>query len=110
MKRTIAFLGIIFALAVIICVGPVLAKGSRDITFAVFSHPHFYHPSLGTEAAAFEAYLAQDRKLIRESEAILDAAIEAIIKERSDGILSMFWRSARSRSCGNKQAHRLHAL
>jgi 5'-nucleotidase len=46
--------------------------------FAVFSDPHYYDADLGTSGAAFEGYLAYDRKLLRESEAILKAAIEGI--------------------------------
>ncbi len=47
-------------------------------TFAVLSDPHLYDPELGTEGAAFEAYLARDRKLLRESGAILDAALGSV--------------------------------
>ena len=82
MKRKVTLWGIIVALILLVAAGPACAKHVREITFAVLSDPHFYHASLGTEGAAFEAYLAQDRKLIRESEAILDAAIEGIIRER----------------------------
>lgn len=52
-----------------------------DNTFAVFADPHYYAPELGTQGAAFEAYLAQDRKLLRESSAILDAAIDRIASQ-----------------------------
>ena len=82
MKRKVTIWGIIAALTLLMAAGPALAKHVREITFAVFSDPHLYHTSLGTEGAAFEAYLARDRKLIRESEAILDAAIDGIISER----------------------------
>jgi hypothetical protein len=47
--------------------------------FAVFSDPHFYDSDLGTTGAAFEAYLAQDRKLIRESEALVQAVVDRIL-------------------------------
>ena len=50
-------------------------------TFVVFSDPHLYNADLGTTGAAFESYLQQDRKLLRESEAILDAAIDAVQNE-----------------------------
>ena len=46
--------------------------------FAVFSDPHYYDPRLGTEGAAFQAYLDQDRKLLRESGELLDAVIDAV--------------------------------
>jgi hypothetical protein len=81
MKRNITLWAVIVALTMLVGVVPALAKSGQKITFAVFSDPHLYHSSLGTEGAAFQDYLVQDRKLIRESVAILDAAIEAIIKE-----------------------------
>jgi 3',5'-cyclic AMP phosphodiesterase CpdA len=49
--------------------------------FAIVSDPHLYDQHLGTSGAAFEAYLAQDPKLLRESEAILDAAISDILEQ-----------------------------
>ncbi len=51
------------------------------MTFAVFSDPHLFDPAMGTEGPAFEAYLMRDRKLIRESRAILDAALAEIKNE-----------------------------
>ena len=81
MKRRIALWQLVAVLVLLAAVGQAWAKNAREITFAVFSDPHFYSASLGTEGAAFEAYLAQDRKLLRESEAILDAAIDGIIRQ-----------------------------
>ncbi|MDM8551886.1 metallophosphoesterase [Desulfobacterales bacterium HSG2] len=49
--------------------------------FAVFSDPHYYDTELGVSGSAFEAYLAGDRKLLRESEAILTAFTDAITGE-----------------------------
>ena len=54
------------------------ANSLAEIRFAVFSDPHYYDSDLGTTGAAFEAYLAQDRKLIRESGAIVKAVVEQI--------------------------------
>jgi 3',5'-cyclic AMP phosphodiesterase CpdA len=51
------------------------------VPFAVISDPHLYDTHLGTRGAAFEAYLSQDPKLLRESEAILDAALDSIIQQ-----------------------------
>jgi 3',5'-cyclic AMP phosphodiesterase CpdA len=59
-------------------------KGAR---FAVISDLHYYDSGLGTSGAAFEAYLASDRKMLRESGAILDAAVSAIIAENVDFVL-----------------------
>ncbi|MCP4346284.1 MAG: metallophosphoesterase [Desulfobacterales bacterium] len=46
--------------------------------FAVMSDLHYYDTDLGISGAAFEEYLASDRKLLRESEEILKAAIESV--------------------------------
>lgn len=46
--------------------------------FAVISDPHYYDSDLGVSGSAFEAYLTRDRKLLRESEAILKATAESI--------------------------------
>lgn len=51
----------------------------RPARFAVFSDPHFHSPILGTSGKAFEAYLAEDRKMLAESSAITEAAVDAII-------------------------------
>lgn len=50
-------------------------SAGQSVRFAVFSDPHYYDSALGTTGEAFEAYLNTDRKMIRESEAILKAAI-----------------------------------
>jgi 3',5'-cyclic AMP phosphodiesterase CpdA len=55
--------------------------------FAVISDPHFYDTTLGTTGSAFEAYLAQDRKMIRESEAILNSAIIKILAKKPDFVI-----------------------
>jgi len=60
------------------------ANVSAATRFAVFSDPHYYDSDLGTEGAAFEAYLAQDRKLIRESEALTQAVVEQIIAANAE--------------------------
>ncbi|MBN1557599.1 MAG: metallophosphoesterase [Lentisphaerae bacterium] len=54
------------------------ACGVSGARFAVLADPHFYNARLGTEGAAFEEYLAGDRKMLRESEAILEAALDGI--------------------------------
>jgi len=66
--------------------GPIWIGGSgparAPLKFAVISDPHFYDARLGTSGAAFEAYLAQDPKLLRESEAILQAALRDIVRQK----------------------------
>src|SRR4249919_2436104 len=51
------------------------------VRFAVISDPHLYQSRLGTTGQAFEAYVTQDPKLLAESEAILEAALENIIQQ-----------------------------
>jgi hypothetical protein len=62
---------------------PQAVSSSTDptIRFAVFSDPHYYDSALGTTGEAFEAYLNSDRKMIRESEEILKAAIAGMKQE-----------------------------
>ena len=44
----------------------------------VFSDPHYYDPSLGTTGTAFDSYVAHDRKLIAESDAVLRAVVSVV--------------------------------
>ncbi|MCX7880231.1 MAG: metallophosphoesterase [Ignavibacteria bacterium] len=60
---------------------------SENVKIIVFSDPHLYDPSLGTTGEAFEKYLASDRKLIAESDAILQAMISKIEEEKPDLVL-----------------------
>lgn len=55
---------------------------------AVFSDPHYMAPSLLiADGTAFQTYLAQDRKLLKESAAILDAAITGITNAQPNIVL-----------------------
>ena len=56
-------------------------KEKANRRFAVISDPHYYDTDLGVTGAAFEAYLAQDRKLIRESEAITVSAVNSLLEQ-----------------------------
>ncbi|MGD9971893.1 MAG: metallophosphoesterase [Desulfatirhabdiaceae bacterium] len=51
---------------------------AQEVRFAVISDAHYFDNALGVTGEAFEAYLAVDRKMIAESEAILVATIDAI--------------------------------
>ncbi len=67
-------------LSIIICI--VSLQGTMTLSgqtarFMVFSDPHYYDPSLGTEGTAFQEYLDGDRKLLKESRELL---IEALLK------------------------------
>jgi 3',5'-cyclic AMP phosphodiesterase CpdA len=58
-----------------------------EANFIVFSDLHVYDPALGTEGEAFEDYLADDRKLLRESAEIMEAAVAAIENEKAAFVL-----------------------
>ncbi|MFN3659756.1 MAG: hypothetical protein ACK4TN_00785, partial [Brevinematales bacterium] len=47
----------------------------QSISWIVASDFHYYSADLGTNGKAFEAYLANDRKLLRESQHLFDAWI-----------------------------------
>jgi|GEM_PF-354835 len=51
---------------------------ASTVKFAVFSDPHYFAPELGTSGAAFDQYLASDRKMIAESKAILESTVAEI--------------------------------
>lgn len=51
-------------------------RAADSADFAVFSDPHLHDAAaLGASGADFEAYLAQDRKMIAGSQEILDATL-----------------------------------
>jgi len=58
-----------------------------EASFIVFSDPHIYDTSLGTEGKAFEDYIANDRKLLRESVEILESAMGMIKAEKASFVL-----------------------
>jgi hypothetical protein len=61
---------------------------STSTRFAVFSDPHFYDgQKLGTSSPEFQAYLAQDRKLIAESSEILTTVIKELQAKTLDFVL-----------------------
>jgi hypothetical protein len=46
--------------------------------FAVLSDPHLYDTALGTDSPAFREYMANDRKLLPESEELLRTALDRV--------------------------------
>lgn len=60
---------------------------SQRLSWVVVSDLHYYSPTLGTNGKAFEAYLADDRKLLRESQALLEAWMKDVMKLDIDFIL-----------------------
>ncbi len=75
---------LISGLVLLMLVGSAVAQSAR---FAVIADPHLYDSELGTTGPAFEAYLAKDRKMLRESEAILASALERIEHEQPDFVI-----------------------
>lgn len=75
----------------IICV--MLAMGNRvrsesDVRFAILSDIHVFDNSLiVSEGEAFEGYLANDRKMLKESGAIVMEVVRRVIEERPDYVL-----------------------
>lgn len=63
------------------------APAYPEAKFMVMSDLHAYDPALGTEGMAFEAYLAGDRKLLKDSAEILDQAIGRILAEKPAFVL-----------------------
>jgi 3',5'-cyclic AMP phosphodiesterase CpdA len=71
---------------------PLVAADARpptapSVKLLVLSDPHYFDPSLGTTGQAFETYLARDRKLVPESDAVLRAVLAAVQLEKPDAIL-----------------------
>ncbi len=58
-----------------------------NTSFAVISDSHYFKSSLGTSGKAFEQYVVSDRKLLAESQAISESAIESLKKENVKFVL-----------------------
>jgi 3',5'-cyclic AMP phosphodiesterase CpdA len=81
------------------------APAYPETSFIVFSDPHIYDTSLGTTGKAFEAYIAEDRKLVREGPEILESAV-ALIKDLKDSIVLVPGDLSKD---GEKSSHELAA-
>lgn len=55
--------------------------------FATLSDTHIYDTSLGTDGAAFQHYLDNDRKMLIQSEQILDSAMNDIIENKPQFVI-----------------------
>ena len=60
---------------------------STSLKISVLSDIHYYDSSLGVEGKAFEDYLEGDRKLLAESSAILNSAVEDIKNSDAEVVL-----------------------
>lgn len=88
MKITVAGAG---AVAATMVLGGCGASGSSQqptsTNFAVISDLHYYDPTLGTTSTEFVAYVASDRKMIAQSQELLNAAVAAILAKKPDFVL-----------------------
>lgn len=62
-------------------------RKTKSLKISVLSDIHYYDPSLGVTGKAFEDYLAGDRKLLAESSAILESAMNEIKNSDSEIVL-----------------------
>ncbi len=85
LRYTTALLALVATLAT----GGALAQSARSpaisadqwpVRFAILSDLHLYDMRLGVGGTAWEAYLAQDPKLLVESDAILDSVVEGVLQ------------------------------
>ncbi len=60
---------------------------SKTYKIIVFSDAHLFDPGLGTSGEAFDNYIKNDRKMIAESDAIMQEMIDNIISEKPDLVL-----------------------
>ncbi len=58
-----------------------------DMEFIVLADTHYFAPELGTEGSAFEEYLSHDRKMLKESSEILQAAVADIETKSADFVI-----------------------
>jgi Predicted phosphohydrolases len=58
-----------------------------DLKISVISDPHLYTVALGTTGSTFEKHSSESRKMVKESEQILDAAFNKIKNDSSDILL-----------------------
>lgn len=58
-----------------------------DTDFIVLADLHYFAPELGTGGSAFEDYLAQDRKMLKEGPDILQAVIDDMENETADFVM-----------------------
>lgn len=58
-----------------------------QMKFIVFSDPHYFDPSLGTEGKAFQDYLDNDRKLLKDSKELTNVVVSNIAESDAEFVL-----------------------
>jgi hypothetical protein len=76
MKRAIGL--IILVLTAYYCMAQDSVSDFPETHFMVFSDPHYYDPSLGTDGEAFQSYLDKDRKLLKQSRELMLEAMDIV--------------------------------
>jgi len=78
----------VWIVALILLSMPIsLIGGGFPLRIAIMADPHLFPQELNPKGAAFERYVSNDRKLLAESEAILESAIRDILKHKPDMVL-----------------------
>lgn len=87
--KSISTLTLLFIFAFINLHFPVQAQlGIDNIKICVFSDPHYFDTSLLiNDGPAFQEYLNFDRKLLKESTAIMESLMDSLIVEQPDIVL-----------------------
>jgi UDP-2,3-diacylglucosamine pyrophosphatase LpxH len=78
MKNRITFFLIIVVSLLTTLIIQIQSAPSLNVKLAVFSDSHYFAPEYVTKGPAFTNYLAHDRKLLMESDAILCKTIESV--------------------------------
>ena len=81
------------------------APAYPETSLIIISDPHIFDSSLGTSGKAFEAYILNDRKLVREGPEILESAV-AQIKNLKENIVLVPGDLSKD---GEKSSHELAA-
>ncbi len=78
----------IFLLIYLIPISVIINAQSHQLKICVASDLHYFEPTLLIhDGTAFQSYLSNDRKLIKESDAITKSLIKSLISENPDIIL-----------------------
>jgi 3',5'-cyclic AMP phosphodiesterase CpdA len=88
MKKVYTFLLLILAFQFLNAQSVKKTSGlTKPVRFCIVSDIHYYDTTLGTTGKAFQAYIAGDRKMIAQSEAIFESALNSIKQENPDFLL-----------------------
>jgi hypothetical protein len=60
---------------------------TNTFNISVIADLHYFNPALGNSGKCFEEYLKSDRKMLAESDAILNSAFNSLLQENSEIIL-----------------------